>query len=484
MKRCRIFILIPLFIVITLSCLEARPSLQTLIDQTPVGGVVPLEPGVYTGNAIIEKKITLDGRGVVILDGQNRGTVVTVKADEVVVKNLTIINSGESHDRVDAGIRILSSHGKYLNNIIQNCLFGIDLKQAHNNEVSGNDISSKKADLGVRGDGIRGWASHRNIFRKNKIHDSRDMVIWYSNDNLIEENEGWNNRYSLHFMFAGGNLVRKNNYHHNTVGIFLMYSRDATVEYNTIKYSLGGTGVGIGLKEADNMIVRNNTIIYCTKGFYFDLSPYQPDRYNFIKANKIAYNVTGISFNSELARNIFKGNALIDNLEPLEVHANGLASQSTWEGNYYSDYQGFDRNDDGYGDHPYNYDVFFETLWMDDAWLRFFYGTPILSVLNLIARLAPISEPRRLMVDSKPVFDLYADLLISEENLFFDPPVIYADEDDDDDDDEGDMPARFSSSDDDDEDNDDEPIEDDAESDEQPVSAEQDENYNRYYLKQ
>ena len=149
------------------------------------------------------------------------------------------------------------------------------------------------------------------------------MVIWYSNDNIIEENEGWNNRYSLHFMYSGGNTVRKNTYHHNAVGIFLMYSRDVTVEQNTVRYSLGGTGVGIGFKEVDNMTIRNNKIVYCTAGFYFDLSPFQPDRYNFIKANIIAYNVVGADFNSTLSRNIFKGNAFIDNLETVRVRGQG-----------------------------------------------------------------------------------------------------------------------------------------------------------------
>ncbi len=482
MKSPKIFVLVFSLIVATFSLTEARPSLQTLIDKTPEGEMVPLEPGVYPGQITINKRVILDGQGVVTLDGQNRGTVIKVTANGVVLKNLTITNSGDSHDRLDAGLWVRSSRGKYLNNVIKNCLFGIDLQKAHNNEIIGNDISSKQVDLGVRGDGIRGWASHRNIFRGNKIHDSRDMVIWYSNDNIIEENEGWNNRYSLHFMFAGGNMVRKNTYHHNTVGIFLMYSRDATVEYNTIKYSLGGTGIGIGLKEADNMTIRHNSIIYCTKGFYFDLSPFQPDRYNFIKANKIAYNVTGIDFNSELTQNIFKGNALIDNLETIQVHANGVASKNLWEGNYYSDYQGFDRDNDGYGDTPLKYDIYFETLWMDDDWMRLFYGTPVLSMVNLIARIAPVSEPRRLMVDVKPVFKIDTNLLSSEENLFYDPPVIELEnEDEEEDDDEG-MPARFGGFGDDDDDDDE--TDEDQESEEEIEASQQDENFNRYYLKQ
>jgi nitrous oxidase accessory protein len=447
--------------------------LKELIEQTPEGGVVPLEPGRYAGPVDVEKAVILDGKGQVTIDGLGKGYVLLIKADGVVVKNMTIINSGDSHDRLDAGILIRSSRNRILNNKIENTLFGIDLQEAHENEIVGNEISSKDAPLGLRGDGIRGWASHRNIFRRNKIHDSRDMVIWYSNDNIIEENEGWNNRYSLHFMYAGGNTVRGNTYHHNTVGIFLMYSRDVTVEQNTIRYSLGGTGVGIGLKEVDNITIRNNKIVYCTAGFYFDLSPFQPDRYNFLKANIIAYNVIGVDFNSTLSRNIFKGNAFIDNLETVRVHGGGVASENLWEGNYYSDYEGFDRDRDGYGDFVHNDDVFLDTLWMNDDWMLLFSGSPVISVLNLLAKLAPISEPRRLMTDPKPVFSPSAAVLFSEANLKFEPPAIDIEKDAEED---VEVPARFASADEDDEE-DDEPVANEAE-------LRQKANYNRYFLRQ
>ncbi len=464
-----------IFLIIFPSTIFGLPRLQDLIDQAAEGEVIRLEADRYAGPVTINKSVHLDGQGRVVIDGLGKAFVVKIIVDGVVLQNFIIENSGDSHDRLDAGVLVRSSNNRILNNRIRNTLFGIDLQESHDNEIIGNEISSKNVSLGVRGDGIRGWASHRNVFRKNRIHDSRDMVIWYSNDNIIEENEGWNNRYSLHFMFAGGNMVRRNRYHHNTVGIFLMYSRDATVEHNVIKYSLGGTGVGIGLKEADNMIIRHNKIVYCTAGMYFDLSPFQPDRYNFIKANEVAYNVIGVDFNSTLPRNIFKGNAFIDNLETIKVHGNGVASDSLWEGNYYSDYEGFDRDKDGYGDSIHNHDIFLDTLWMNDDWIRFFYGSPVLSAVNLLARLAPISEPRRLMSDEKPVFDIEPSVLYSTQNLYYDPPEIEYEEEDDGDDN---VPAQYADMD--DEEDEDEDEEDEDIMDPQDKAA----NFNRYYIKQ
>jgi len=447
---------------------SSLPSLQVLIDATPAGEEVPVKPGRYRGPVVITKPLVLDGRGKVIVDGLGKGSVFLIKGDGVVIRNMIITHSGDSHDQVDAGILIRSSRNRIVNNVIENTLFGIDMQESHDNEIIGNEISSKDVPLGLRGDGIRAWASHRNIFRGNRIHDSRDMVVWYSNDNIIEDNNGWNNRYSLHFMYSGGNIVRRNNYHHNTVGIFLMYSRDIVVEENTVKYSLGGTGVGIGLKEADNLTIRKNKVVYCTSGFYFDLSPFQPDRYNFIKGNTLAFNIVGVDFNSTLSRNIIKGNAFIDNLETVRVRGNGVASDNVWEGNFYSDYEGFDRDRDGYGDFAHQHDVFLDTLWMDNEWMLFFSGSPVISVINLLAKLAPISEPRRLFADLKPVFSHEDPVLLSEANLAYTPPKIdiyKADEEE--------VPARFADS-------------DEAEEEEEEVDVlkQQNENYNRYFLKQ
>jgi nitrous oxidase accessory protein len=145
-------ILFLLIITVTASPAVAGPlaSLQVLIEQTPEGETVPLEPGIYAGPVVIEKAVILDGKGQVTIDGQGKGSVLFLKADGVVVKNMIITNSGDSHDRVDAGILVRSSRNQIRNNNIENTLFGIDLQQAHENMIIGNEISSKNFTLGLR----------------------------------------------------------------------------------------------------------------------------------------------------------------------------------------------------------------------------------------------------------------------------------------------------------------------------------------------
>tara|TARA_B110000881_G_C18540061_1_gene498038 strand:- start:23 stop:1345 length:1323 start_codon:yes stop_codon:yes gene_type:complete len=402
--------------------------LQELINQTPTGGTVSLEPGTYFGPVVIDRPIILDGKGKVTIDGQAKGTVIRIVANGVTIRNMNITGSGKSHDQVHAGISVTSSYNIIRNNRIHHTLFGIDMKESHENEIIENDISSFPEDLGLRGDGIRVWASNNNVFRKNSIHDSRDMIIWYSDGNLIEYNKGWNNRYSLHFMYTGGNTVRYNNYWDSAVGIFLMYSHDSVLSHNQIRHAIGTTGMGIGMKEVDNMRLIENRIVYCTTGIYLDQSPFDPLAFNMMLGNTVAYNIHGVVFHSTLKQNVFKGNQFIGNLEAITVHSKGTANNNIWEANYWSEYEGFDRDSNGYGDSSYINKIYLDQLWMDNPWVKFYYASPVLSGLNLLAKLAPLSEPKLLMIDTKPIFLENDPQRLSAEILDYQPPEI--DEDD------------------------------------------------------
>lgn len=332
------------------------------------------------------------------------GTVIVVQADGVTLRNLVIQNTGASHDTVDSGVQLLSSRNVIQGNVIRDALFGIDLKESHDNRIEDNEIASKPFDLGVRGDSIRLWASHGNLLRGNDIHDSRDLVVWYSNRNRIEGNRGSNNRYSIHFMYGEHNDVIGNDFRHSSVGIYLMYSKTTRVEGNRIFNSLGAGGVGIGMKEADDITIVGNSIVYCATGIYADQSPLDDRAVNRIENNEIAYNATGIVFHSDLTGNEFRSNRLLNNLQAVAVEGNGTARESLWEANYWSDYEGFDRNGDNIGDTPFEERTYIDQLWNSQPVIKFFYGSPVLTFLDYLARLAPFSEPKLILVDRKPVF--------------------------------------------------------------------------------
>jgi nitrous oxidase accessory protein len=380
-------------------------ALQDAIDSAEEGSIIRLKAGVYRGSLVITKPITIVGtQEGVIIDGEGEGTIVRIKSSYVTLKNLTLQNSGSRSDKLDAAIAMEDVKQCEISECtIRDALFGIDMQMVNNSLILNNTISSKEIDLGLRGDGLRLWYSNDNIIRKNSLINSRDMVVWYSHGNLIEENFGEHCRYSLHFMYAGKNIVKNNSYQYNSVGIFFMYSKDTIAIGNTVKSSLGATGMGIGLKDVSNFTLENNTVIYNAQGMYIDRSPFEPDTHNYIRGNKILYNAEALHFHSISENNIIKDNTILGNIEDIVNDSRGSkTNENEFAGNYWDSYEGFDRDGDNIGDTPHKVYQYADKLWLYNPEVKFFYGSPVISLLNFLAKLAPFSEPIFLLEDKKP----------------------------------------------------------------------------------
>ena len=379
--------------------------LQDAIDKAPTGSILKLPAGVYKGNIVINKAITIVGKeDGVIIDAEGNGTVITAKGSFITLKNLTIVGSGDRHERLDAAIKL--SDGKQCeisHCIIKDCLFGIDMQMVNNSIISNNKITSKNMDLGLRGDGLRLWYSNDNIVKENSLIKSRDMVVWYSHGNEIVKNYGRENRYSLHFMYAGKNLIKDNTYELNSVGIFFMYSQDSTAIGNVIKSSLGATGMGIGLKDVSNFILKDNTVLYNAQGLYIDRSPFEPDTHNWIENNKILYNSEALHFHSLSENNVIKNNTIMGNIEDIVNDSRGSkTNENEIVGNYWDKYEGFDRNGDNIGDTPHKVYQYADQMWIYNPDVKFFYASPVITLLNFLAKLAPFTKPLFLMEDEQP----------------------------------------------------------------------------------
>ena len=379
--------------------------LQDAIDRASAGSIIKLPAGVYKGSIVINKPLTIIGKeDGVIIDGEGKGSVIKTTGSYITLKNLKIINSGDMHHTIDSAITMQKgSQCEISNCIIDNCLFGIDAQMINNSIIANNTITSKNVDLGLRGDGLRLWYSNDNIIKQNSLIKSRDMVVWYSHGNLIEQNTGTYGRYSLHFMYAGKNIVKNNHYKFNSVGIFFMYSQDTIATGNVIQSSLGATGMGLGLKDVSNFTIKDNTIIYCAQGIYIDRSPFEPDTKNWIENNKILYNSEAMHFHSLSENNIVKENIIMGNIEDIVNDSRGSKTNNNEiEGNYWDNYAGFDRNNDNIGDTPHKVYQYADQLWVYNPDVKFFYGSPVISLLNFLAKLAPFTKPLFLLEDKKP----------------------------------------------------------------------------------
>ncbi len=381
------------------------PRLQDLVDATAPGGTLRLEPGVYAGPVLVTRPITIDGGGAAIVDAGGKDSVFVLRARGATLRGLTIRGSGESHDGLDAGVQVRGDENVIEDNRIEDCLFGIDLAQADDNVIRNNEIRSKEVDLGVRGDAIRLWYSQRNDIDGNRIEGARDMVVWYSGENRIRRNEVRDSRYALHFMYAKANEVEENDYRDNMVGIFLMYSDGVRIRRNRIVGAQGATGMGVGFKESSGVRLEANEIIYCAKGIYLDISPYETDRENEFVGNLLAYNGVGVLFHSQWRGNVFRDNDFVDNFSQVAVRGGGHAMAHRWEGNHWDDYQGFDRDRDGTGDRPHQAFAYSDRMWMETPSAAFFRASPLFEALDFLDRLAPFTDPLQILEDPTPRFE-------------------------------------------------------------------------------
>lgn len=380
---------------------EGAIALQPLIDAVPEGGVLELKAGVYAAPATITRPLTLKGAPGAIIDGGGVGSLLTVKASRTTVSDLTFRNSGDRHEETDTGIQLRGAFNIIKDNVFENCLFGLDLQQAHNNVIRRNRISSLPVEQGVRGDAIRIWYSNDVRVEDNEVTDARDSVIWYSHGVKMVRNSFVGGRYGVHLMYAHNNVVNDNRFVANTVGIFLMYSNDNEVQDNSIRYSQGPSGIGIGFKESSGAKILHNDIFANAQGLYMDASPYDPDpeAKNIFTDNRIAYNGVALLMHSDWEGNIFRANDFVGNHSTVMVNGGGSARRNVWEGNYFDDYQGFDRNRDGVGDTPHEVWSWVDRLWADVKDAQFFRAAPSLELIDLVERMASLVEPQLLLRD-------------------------------------------------------------------------------------
>jgi parallel beta-helix repeat protein len=153
----------------------------------------------------------------------------------------------------------------------------------------------------------------------------------YSNGNTIYGNNitnNWGLGYSFSITNSQNNTIYGNNITNNGGGISL---------YNSIGNSIYG-----------NNIIGNNA-------WGIGLSYYSSN--NTIYGNNLTNNFSGIAIDSSSTNNMIYHNNFMNNYTQVDVSGATAFWDNGSEGNYWSDYNGTDSNQDGIGDTPYIIDA-------------------------------------------------------------------------------------------------------------------------------
>lgn len=387
----------------------SKDSISKTINLANDGDTIIVENGLYKEQIIVDKKVLLLGNSYPVIDGQGRENIIKITAPGSLIRGFKIVNSGSSLSMEHSAIEVDSAPNTIIdNNHISDVLFGIYLKNSPGSIIKNNLIEGKNLKLPNRGDGIRLWYSSNSKVLNNKVYNSRDLVIWWSNNTLIKNNEVRNGRYGLHYMYSNNNVFEDNLFVGNSVGGFLMYSNNIKFFRNVFALNQGiASGYGVGFKDLDDVVAKENFFINNRIGLYLDNSPHLYNSWNNIENNVLAYNDIGSSLMPSIERNIFINNSFIENSEQVEVRGGGTLDNNKWyqegSGNYWSDYAGYDKNKDGIGDIPYVYESLFEQLIDKYPNLRLFINSPASKAIELASEAIPLIKPDPKLTDKFPL---------------------------------------------------------------------------------
>jgi nitrous oxidase accessory protein len=313
-------------------------------------------PSVFHERLVIEKSVRLVGTNSPVIDGDGCGTVLSVSAPNVTLSGITLRNSGRDLSAFNSGIMITASSVTIRNCRIANAAFGIYLRGVNDCVIEGNEVvGAEQVASAARGNGIHLWKAQRNQILNNIIRDKRDgMYFSYANNNVIAGNDVEQTRFGIHYMYSDENQLLTNRLTHNVVGATLMFSRRAVVEGNNV---CANRRHGFVLKAFDSSRVLHNIVAGQNRGFFV-----QQANQNRFEGNIIATNDIGLYLSNVSEENVFVGNAFILNTDqvwqpPFETGQGRKGPNAFSEkgrGNYWSDYTGVDRNNDGLGDTPYH----------------------------------------------------------------------------------------------------------------------------------
>lgn len=373
--------------------------LAAAIAAAQPGDVLHLEPGRHDGPVTLDKPLTLAGGGQAELDGRGQGSVITITGPDTVVRGLTILGSGSSHETIDSGIQIKKGGDRALiqGNRLTGNLYGVDVHGGIDVQVRGNRIEGRRdRRMNDRGNGVYVWTSPGLIVDGNVIDGGRDGILVTIGRKLTFTNNRFTNlRFAVHYMYAHDSTISGNVSIGNGLGYALMYSERLQVHDNI---SLGDRAHGLMFNYTNNSDVTGNLVRGAEKCVFV----YNSHR-NILANNRFEGCDIGIHFTAGSERNGITGNAFVANRNQVKyVGTKDVEWSVEGRGNYWSDHPAFDLNGDGIADSPFRpNDLMDHVLWSQPA-AALLVGAPVVQLVRWSQSSFPATLPGG-VVDSFPL---------------------------------------------------------------------------------
>ncbi len=358
-----------------------------------------IKKGTYKEyNIIVDKPLTLLGDDYPIIDGEEKGEIITIVSDNVTVDGLFIINVGTSYTTDYAAVRVVKSENFLIQHLVlEKLFFGIYLEKSNNGKVYHNKIVGDAVDEYNSGNGIQLWYSHQVEVDRNIVQGTRDGIYLEFSDNVtINNNRSSDNiRYGLHFMFSNDDIYTNNTFENNGAGVAVMFSKNIRMENNTFRKNWGTASFGMLLKEINDAEIIGNTFEENTIGINIEGS----NRINYT-GNDFINNGWAIKVRGACYTNTFKNNNFLYN--SFDISYNSKVNDNIFKENYWSSYTGYDFDKNAIGDVPYRPVKLFSYLVNRTPETIVLLRSLFMDIIDFSEKVSPVFTPDNLM-DPNPL---------------------------------------------------------------------------------
>jgi nitrous oxidase accessory protein len=357
-----------------------------------------VKSGTYQeGNLLIEKELTLLGEGFPILDGQGKHEILTVRSHFFHLEGFQLQNVGTSYTEDRAGVRMKECQNFTIkNNRLLDAFFAIYLQRSKNGSVQGNFIKGRAVDEASSGNAIHLWYCEGIVIEGNEVSGHRDGIYFefVNHSRIIGNLSQGNLRYGLHFMFSNDDFYWKNTFRNNGAGVAVMYSKRIDMLENVFEKNWGAAAYGLLLKDIHDSEIEHNEFRDNTVGIFAETSNRTATRHNLFAHNGWAMKISG-----GCQQNTVSGNSFISNSFDLAVQSAG--NDNKFDGNFWSDYAGYDLDKDGVGDVPYRPMKLFSYVVAQTPEAMVLLRSLFVDILNFSEKVSPIFTPEN-VVDNRP----------------------------------------------------------------------------------
>jgi nitrous oxidase accessory protein len=346
---------------------------------------------------VLNKPLTFIGVPGAVITGK-KGRIIEVTSDGVTFINLTFIDVPTSYTNDDAAVKFTKvQSGRVEGCTFNACFFAVYVAHSQAITIRNNTIRSTFKDEAGSGNAIHCWYSKNLKISNNQVSGHRDGIyLEFVENSTITGNGSHNNlRYGLHFMFSHNNTYERNIFKHNGAGCAVMYSNQVTMRNNRFVENWGPAAYGLLLKDIKDSELTGNVFYHNTVAIHMDNAMRIT-----MNGNEFRENGWGMRIMGNCMESAIKANNFVDN--SFQVATNSQYNHNHFNGNYWSDYTGYDLNRDGKGDVPHRPVTLYTYMVTQNGPTVILMRSFIIDLMNLAEKVMPTMTPETLQ-DKEPL---------------------------------------------------------------------------------